>query len=76
MGPIPLVQPVERVRAVGKVPSSRYAFADNLKLLLVIGVIVGHATMAWTENEVWVLEEPRSATRSTRCSTSQRSSAS
>jgi glucans biosynthesis protein C len=32
---------------------------DTLKLLLVVGVIVGHATMAWTDNdEAWVLSEP------------------
>jgi fucose 4-O-acetylase-like acetyltransferase len=37
---------------------SRYAYADNLKVLLVVGVIVAHATMAWTDNEAWVLEEP------------------
>lgn len=27
-------------------------------MLLVVGVIVGHVTMAWTSNEAWVLEEP------------------
>lgn len=53
-----LVQPVERVPATVKLPSSRYAYADNLKVLLVIGVILGHATMAWIENDAWVLEEP------------------
>jgi hypothetical protein len=36
----------------------RYAYADNLKVMLVAGVIVGHVTMAWTLNEAWVLDEP------------------
>ena len=36
----------------------RVAHADNLKVLLVVGVIVAHATMAWTDNDAWVLEEP------------------
>jgi len=38
--------------------TSRFAYADNLKVLLVVGVIVAHSTMAWTENDAWVLEEP------------------
>jgi hypothetical protein len=37
---------------------SRYAYADNLKVLLVIGVIVAHATMAWTGVGTWVFDEP------------------
>jgi fucose 4-O-acetylase-like acetyltransferase len=37
---------------------ARSAHADNLKVLLVVGVIVAHATMAWTDNDAWVLEEP------------------
>jgi glucans biosynthesis protein C len=37
---------------------SRLAWADNLKLVLVVGVIVGHATMAWTGVGNWVFEEP------------------
>lgn len=36
----------------------RSAGIDNLKILLVIGVIVGHATMAWTGVGDWVLTEP------------------
>ncbi|MDH3398175.1 MAG: acyltransferase, partial [Acidimicrobiia bacterium] len=36
----------------------RYAYADNLKVLLVVGVIVGHATMAWTGVGDWVFDEP------------------
>ncbi len=39
-------------------PATRSSYADNLKVLLVAGVIVGHAAMAWTDNEAWVLEEP------------------
>jgi fucose 4-O-acetylase-like acetyltransferase len=58
LGPRSLAQHDERVSAGGKPPSSRYGYADNLKVLLVIGVIVGHATMAWIENDAWVLEEP------------------
>jgi glucan biosynthesis protein C len=37
---------------------ARYAYADNLKVLLVTGVIVGHITAAWTGNEGWVRDEP------------------
>jgi len=37
----------------------RLAYVDNLKVLLVAGVIIGHATMAWTAVGVWVLNEPR-----------------
>jgi len=37
---------------------SRYAYADNLKLVLVVGVIVAHATMAWTGVGTWVFDEP------------------
>jgi hypothetical protein len=36
----------------------RMASADALKVLLVAGVIVGHAVMAWTDNDAWVLDEP------------------
>lgn len=36
----------------------RYTYADNLKVLLVVGVIVGHATMAWTGVGDWVFDEP------------------
>lgn len=38
--------------------SSRFAYADNLKLMLVIGVVVAHATMAWTGVGTWVFDEP------------------
>lgn len=37
---------------------SRYAYADNLKVVLVVGVIVAHATMAWTGVGTWVFDEP------------------
>lgn len=37
---------------------SRLAGVDNLKVLLVAGVIVGHATMAWTGLGTWVFTEP------------------
>jgi Acyltransferase family len=49
---------------VGRVGSAtvgvqaRQAGPDTLKLLLVVGVIVGHATMAWTGVGTWVLTEP------------------
>lgn len=37
---------------------SRYVYADTLKVLLVASVIVGHVTMAYAENDAWVLDEP------------------
>jgi glucans biosynthesis protein C len=37
---------------------TRIAWPDNLKVVLVTGVIVGHATMAWTGVGNWVFEEP------------------
>lgn len=36
---------------------SRLAFADNLKVALVAGVIVAHSTMAWTGLGGWVFDE-------------------
>jgi hypothetical protein len=36
----------------------RFAYLDNLKVVLVVGVIVGHATMAWTGVGDWVFDEP------------------
>jgi len=36
----------------------RSGWADNLKVVLVAGVIVGHTTMAWTGVGNWVLREP------------------
>ncbi|HEX6054444.1 MAG TPA: acyltransferase [Intrasporangium sp.] len=35
----------------------RRAWADNLKVVLVAGVIVAHTTMAWTGLETWVFNE-------------------
>ncbi len=46
------------VAPVGPWRSGRRTDVDNLKVLLVVGVIVAHATMAWTANDAWVLEEP------------------
>jgi glucan biosynthesis protein C len=40
-------------------PRARYGYVDNLKVLLVVGVILGHTTMAWTGMGNWVFEEPR-----------------
>jgi fucose 4-O-acetylase-like acetyltransferase len=40
------------------VPTPRTAWADNLKVVLVAGVIAAHATMAWTGLGTWVFEEP------------------
>lgn len=38
---------------------SRVAYADNLKVALVAGVIIAHLTMAWTGlTGAWVLDEP------------------
>jgi hypothetical protein len=36
-----------------------HPYADNLKTLLVVGVIVGHVTMAWTGIGNWVFKEPQ-----------------
>jgi fucose 4-O-acetylase-like acetyltransferase len=36
----------------------RHAWADNLKVVLVTGVIVTHATVAWTGVGNWVFKEP------------------
>jgi fucose 4-O-acetylase-like acetyltransferase len=37
---------------------ARTAWADNLKVVLVAGVIAAHATMAWTGLGTWVFDEP------------------
>jgi len=37
--------------------SPRHAYADNLKVLMVVGVIVAHVTFAWTGVGTWVFEE-------------------
>lgn len=39
-------------------PRPRHAWADNLKATLVAGVIVGHATIAWTGVGNWAVFEP------------------
>ncbi len=38
--------------------TARYGYADNLKVLLVAGVIIAHVTMAWTGLGTWVFDEP------------------
>ena len=43
---------------VGAAPSSRTVYADNLKVVLVSGVIVAHVTLAWTALPGWVFSEP------------------
>ncbi len=45
-------------REVGTSSRTRLVSMDNLKVVLVAGVIVGHATMAWTGVGDWVFEEP------------------
>jgi glucans biosynthesis protein C len=46
--------------SVSSPPESRQRdrSVDNLKVALVIGVIVGHTTMAWTGMGTWVFDEP------------------
>lgn len=39
-------------------PRPRAAWADELKVVLVAGVVVGHAAMAWTGFGNWVMFEP------------------
>lgn len=36
----------------------RLRYLDNLKVVLVVGVIVGHVILAWTGVGVWVTQEP------------------
>jgi Acyltransferase family len=43
--------------SVAVMPSGRLAYLDNLKVLMVVGVIVAHATFAWTEVGNWVVKE-------------------
>ncbi len=45
-------------QTLSEVRPARVAWADGLKVWLVVGVIVAHAVMAWTALEGWVLEEP------------------
>ena len=43
--------------SVAVMPSGRLAYLDNLKVLMVVGVIVAHATFAWTDVGNWVVKE-------------------
>jgi glucan biosynthesis protein C len=43
--------------SVAVMPSGRIAYLDNLKVLMVVGVIVAHATFAWTDVGNWVVKE-------------------
>ena len=43
------------VKAAGR--SQRYAYADNLKTLMVAAVIIAHVMMAWTGVGTWVFRE-------------------
>jgi len=45
-------------RAARSDGEARSAWADNLKVVLVAGVIVAHTTMAWTHVGNWVFREP------------------
>ena len=47
----------ESARVVRTPPAARAAWADNLKITLVAGVIVAHTTMAWTGFGTWVFDE-------------------
>lgn len=47
-----------RAGLAGPEMRSRCAYADNLKVVLVAGVIVAHVTMAWTGVGTWVFDEP------------------
>ncbi len=40
-----------------RMPSGRLEYLDNLKVLMVVGVIVAHATFAWTAVGNWVVKE-------------------
>ena len=52
IGPHLEAAPEQRVRA-----RPREAWADNLKVVLVVGVIVAHVTIAWTGVGSWVFTE-------------------
>ncbi len=45
------------VVSAGRPTSHRTAYLDNLKVLMVVGVIVAHATFAWTDVGNWVVKE-------------------
>lgn len=53
------LRPDAPLRPVGRAGEAREAWADNLKIALVVGVIVAHVTIAWTGVGSWVFtEEP------------------
>ncbi|RYV52281.1 acyltransferase family protein [Pengzhenrongella frigida] len=54
MAPVFADPQAHRARQAGR---SRAAWADNLKVVLVIGVIVAHVTIAWTGVGNWVFTE-------------------
>jgi hypothetical protein len=54
MAPVDAAAQAHRAGQAGR---SREAWADNLKVVLVIGVIVAHVTIAWTGVGSWVFTE-------------------
>lgn len=54
MAPVGTAPQAHRASQAGR---SRAAWADNLKVVLVIGVIVAHVTIAWTGVGSWVFTE-------------------
>ena len=54
MAPVDAAPQAPRADQVGR---SREAWADNLKIVLVVGVIVAHVTIAWTGVGSWVFTE-------------------
>ncbi|WP_186814457.1 acyltransferase family protein [Actinotalea fermentans] len=51
------VDPALQADPVPRAGQSRDAWADNLKVVLVVGVIVAHVTIAWTGVGSWVFTE-------------------
>jgi fucose 4-O-acetylase-like acetyltransferase len=51
------VDTAAQAHRAGRAERSREAWADNLKVVLVIGVIVAHVTIAWTGVGSWVFTE-------------------
>lgn len=51
----PMALPAQRQRQPER--AQRYAYADNLKVLMVAAVILGHVCIAWTGIGEWVFEE-------------------
>jgi glucan biosynthesis protein C len=56
--PVELDSSVARDALSDLAGGQRFRYIDNLKVLLVAGVIVGHVTLAWTGVGIWVFEEP------------------